>query len=459
MPHIASLDLGTTTLTCLLVETDSQQVLHVAGRSNDSALQTVRPTRREQDPRRLLEVSLALLAQIADTGEKLDAIALTGQMHGLLCVGRDGHPLTPLIDWQDRRTSEPVDDDSTTLDEIHARLEGLDWRPNGCRIAHGYGMATLYWLTLYGRLPPGTHQVCSLPDWLGGQLCGQLPVTSPSLAASWGAYGLEESAWNRGVLARLDLDARYLPAIRPAGQNFGSLDPPAAARTGLYTGTPVLNAIGDNQASFLGSVGEPGNAILLNLGTGGQVCWAVPGFESPSRAVETRPLPGKDFLRVGASLCGGAAYAWLNRTVRSWLAEFGAEADTDTVYERLNALAWACDDTEGLRVRTTFLGSRSDPAVEAGSIEGVTLNSLPLGKLARATLQGIVDELYDLYTQHGGRVAGHSHVVATGGGVRQNRLMPAVIAEKFGMAVTIPDQRESAALGAALLAGEALTGR
>jgi sedoheptulokinase len=168
--------------------------------------------------------------------------------------------------------------------------------------------------------------------------------------------------------------------------------------------------------------------------------------------VETRPLPPRCFLRVGASLCGGAAYAWLNRVVRAWLAEFGLEVSEDAVYERLNALVAASPKTEGLWVRTTFLGVRGNPAVRGGAIEGINLENLRLGPLARATLAGIVEELYGLYRAHASETAGHRQVVASGGLVQRNPLLPTLMEERFGLAVRVPPYRESAAVGAVLAA-------
>jgi sedoheptulokinase len=214
---------------------------------------------------------------------------------------------------------------------------------------------------------------------------------------------------------------------------------------------PVFNALGDSQASFLGSVADPEQTLLVNLGTGGQICWQVPNIESPTPAIETRPLLPGSFLRLGASLCGGAAYAWLNQTVRAWLAEFGTIVDEDAVYERLNALVTGAKTLGGLRVRTTFLGIRGDPAVRAGVIEGITLDNLQLGTLARATLNGMVDELAELYHARVG-IGPHHHIIAAGGAVWANPLLPVLIEERFGLPVQVLSQREAGAVGAAMLA-------
>jgi sedoheptulokinase len=463
--RIIGLDLGTTSLAAVLLDAERGQVLHLAQRSNDANLPSTEPTRAEQDPRRLRHLALDVLAQVASAGSPVDGLALTGQKHGLLCVDARGRPLTPLITWQDRRLAEPLPGGGTSLDRLRERLADLDWRPNGCRLQPGYGGATLFWWRYFGRLPAGTHRVCSLAHWLAGQLTGQAPVTDPTFAASWGLYDLVRGGWNAAFVERLDLPGKLLPPVRPAGEPLAGLRPEIGARLGLPGGLPVYNPVGDTQAAYLGALAghpaaEPGAALFLNLGTGGQVCWAVPAFELPDEAVEIRPLPPgrlagvgpERFLRVGASLCGGAAYAWLNHTVRAWLAEFGLDVDEAAVYERLNALAAGVDDLGDLRVRPTFLGRRGDPALRGGAIEGLSLPALDLGALARATLVGIVDELRDLYRAHGGPALGHTHILATGGGVRHNPLLSGIIAGRFGLPVQVPACRETAALGAALVA-------
>lgn len=466
MPNVIGLDVGTTTVTGVLLAATNcgpgsdGRTLSLARRRNDAALPTARPTRAEQDPYRLRALALEVLAELASGGWPVDGLALTGQMHGLLCVDADDRPLTPLISWQDQRTAEPLGDGTTTLQRLRARLEDLDWRANGCRLAHGYGAATLFWLVQQGELPAGTRRVCTIAGWLAGQLADQAPVTDPTFAASWGVYHLVDGAWNAGFLTRLGLEPGLLPPVQASGARLGGLAPQVAREVGLPQGLPVFNALGDTQASFLGAMlpeEDPSQdaraeTILFNLGTGGQICWPVSRFEPPSEAVETRPLlPGR-YLRVGASLCGGAAYAWLKDTVHAWLAEFGLDLDGEAVYRRLNALAEACDGNEGLRVRTTFLGSRGDAAVRDGGIEGITPDNLRLGPLARATLAGIVDELYDLYRAEAGEMLRFRRVVATGGGVRQIPLLPGLVEACFGLPVWVSPQRETAANGAAALA-------
>jgi sedoheptulokinase len=467
MSQWIGLDLGTTTVVGVLLDAGRGEVLRLARRRNDAILPGVGlPGRAEQDPHRLRTLALEVLAELAEEATAVRGIALTGQKHGLLCIDAANHPLTPLISWQDRRTAEPLPGaHQTTLDRLHARLEGLDWRANGCRIAHGYGAATFFWLIRQGQLPAATRRVCTIAGWVAGQLAGRLPVTDPTFAASWGIYHLDEERWNAAFLDRLSIEPRLLPPLLPSGEVLGGLSPEVARLVGLPAGAPIHNPLGDTQAAFLGAclphppvaagrIAPPGRTvdelapvILLNIGTGGQICWMASRFQPPTAAVETRPLlPGR-YLRVGASLCGGAAYAWLAGAVRDWLSEFGIQMQEEVVYDRLNALAAECQTEHGLRVRPTFLGARGDPSIQAGAIEGITLHNMQLGALARATLVGIVDELKAL---HDAQAGPHREVVATGGLVERNPFVPGLIAERFGLPVRQPVHPETAAVGAAL---------
>jgi sugar (pentulose or hexulose) kinase len=452
---IIGLDIGTTTVTGVAWDDGAGRVLQVARRRNDAALPAAQATRAEEAPRRLLGLSLEVLAELAAGNvPPPSGIALTGQKHGLLCVDVRGEPLTPLISWQDQRTAEPVAQPPgmTTLELVRRRLAGLDWRANGCRLQHGYGAATLFWLLRYGGLPAAAERACTAAGWVAAQFCGAQPATDPTFAASWGIYDLLHGTWNDAFLEALDLPARLLPPLRPAGEALGGLAPAMARAAGLPAGLPVFNAVGDTQASFLGSVPLVEGSVLVNLGTGGQVCWALPTFEPPSERVETRPLPESGVLRVGASLCGGAAYAWLNRTLRACLAEFGLDLDEETVYRRLNALAAAGAGSGGLRVRTTFLGVRGDPSVEGGAIVGITEGNMTPGALARATLTGLVDELHDLYAGAAGPAGAVVRLVAAGGAVEQNPLLLEILGQRFALPVQPAAHREAAAVGAASLA-------
>ena len=71
-----------------------------------------------------------------------------------------------------------------------------------------------------------------------------------------------------------------------------------------------FRGIGDNQASYIGSVREATDTVLVNIGTGAQASVLTDAFAHVP-GIEARPFPGGRYLLVGAGLYGGASYALL----------------------------------------------------------------------------------------------------------------------------------------------------
>src|SRR5262249_57349897 len=95
------------------------------------------------------------------------------------------------------------------------------------------------------------------------------------------------------------------PPVVASGTRLGGLTGPMAAATGLIEGLPVFVGVGDNQASFFGSVADRAASVLVNVGTGGQVAlWHTATRYDPQ--IETRPF-FDGYLLVSAGPSGRAA--------------------------------------------------------------------------------------------------------------------------------------------------------
>ncbi len=449
---ILGVDIGTTSI-CGVAISASGDFLASVERPNDAAIGGLPAGRAEQDPLRIRQRVHEVLRELAGSAQEFAAIGLTGQMHGMLCVDERNQPVSPLITWQDARCLEPTAHGTTWIEAMRAQVDARLWDACGCLPSSGYLGATLYWMRCNQALPAGAARACFIHDWIAADLTGQLPTTDPSNAGSSGVFDLAELRWHAEIIRRLELPVNLLPPVRESGEPIGAVTASAAAATGLPVRTPVCNAVGDNQASVLGSIADTDRSVLINLGTGGQISWAIPSFQRVA-GMETRYLPRGRYLLVGASLCGGRAYAWLNDVVQHWLGEFGYRIEREKVYARLTELATTAPaDCGGLRMSTTFAGTRGEPAVRGG-IEGISLDNFSLGNAARAALAGIIDELCDMYEQAGGKSGcRHTKAVASGNAVRKNPLLGGIIGAHTGCPVLIPRHREEAAFGAALLAG------
>ncbi len=455
------LDVGTTKVAATIVDAATGAQL-VTERAPQPEPFPALPGRSEWDARAIRDRALAVgRAAVTASGraDQIAAIGVTGQQHGGLLVstapGDDLRPLTPLIGWQDKRADEPGADGVTPLAALHARLVGLDTRGTGCAVASGFLGTTLFWLAQRDELPTRDARVTFVPDYLVGGLCGALPVTDPTDAGGAGLFDAAHGRWHAGMLAALDLPAALLPPVAPTGTLLGTLGAAGAAALGLPTGVPVMNALGDNQASFFGSVGVATDALLVNVGTGGQVSAIAPRF-ARGALLETRPYLAGSYLLVGAGIVGGKSYALLHDFFRQVGRDLFGVEPPDDLYPAINALADAVPPgSDGLRCNPRFGGNRYDPD-QRGAFVGLDARTLTPGHLARALLEGVATTFHDLYgTMQDAGVAPRTRLIGSGNGLRQNPLLTTLIAERFDLPLLRPAHREEAAYGATLLAAVA----
>jgi sugar (pentulose or hexulose) kinase len=320
----------------------------------------------------------------------------------------------------------------------------------GCRLAAGYLAVTLFWMKTRGVLPE-RGKACFIMDYFASLLTGRLPVTDATCAASSGVFHLTAGDWDAESIAALGLPYRLLPEMLPSGAPLGRLVPAMAAATGLAEGLPVFVGIGDNQASFLGSVPDRAATVLVNVGTGGQVAaHSDPFVYDP--LLETRPFPGGGYLLVSAGLAGGRSYAVLERFFRD-VGERLFDQPQGPLYERMNRLAAGVPHgADGLRCEPFFAGTRDNPELRA-SWTGVSAENFTAAHVTRALLEGMARAFrsgYERISRH--LSAPRKHLIGAGNGLRENPVLAGIVSEEFGLPLAVPRHREEAAFGAALLA-------
>jgi xylulokinase len=102
MTYFLGIDTSTTSSKALLID-GKGEVVAVA--SNPHTLQTPKPLWSEQDPLEWWEATSASIRSVLEQaglgGERIGAVGLTGQMHGLILLDDAGKVLRPAILWND----------------------------------------------------------------------------------------------------------------------------------------------------------------------------------------------------------------------------------------------------------------------------------------------------------------------------------------------------------------------
>ena len=419
-------DIGTTTVSAKLVSLDDGATLHTYTIDHGAALKFADPDVFAADAGKLLGLALGLTSSAVAAYPEIVSIGFTGQMHGIVCLDRNGEILSPLYTWQNGfglRKSDGV-----TICEKIRNLTGEN-------IPTGYGIVTYYALRELGLLPEGTASVSCIADLAVARLCGLSKILiHPTNAASLGFFDPAKNDFDRASLFKLGIDRQALPEV--AGD---------FVTAGYYKKIPVSVSIGDNQAGVFGSLSDDRDA-LLNVGTSGQISFISEKRELPTddKCCEVRPYFDGKYLSSGSTLCGGRALAELARLISEILSRFGLNPSKNEIYEYLNSEALRSERT--LHVSTLFAGSREEPEAR-GIISGISPGSLTVAELSDGFVRGIVDELYRLFVRMGGECG---RLVVSGNAMRKNPALRRAAEERFGSEIFIPEQSEEAAFGAAL---------
>ncbi len=397
------IDLGTTSICAVAIDVDTGAVLKSETVPSNAFINTVNAWEKVQDVSAIIGIATSLAEKFID--DNTCVIGVTGQMHGIVYIDKNGKAVSNLYTWQDARGNLPYGE--TTYAK---HLDSFA----------GYGNVTDFYNKVNGLRPESAASYCTIHDYLVMTLCGLTsPVIHTTDAASFGCFDIEKNTFN------YDLNVKVTGGFDIAGE---------------YKGIPVGVAIGDNQASVFSSVSSDDD-ILLNVGTGSQMS-VISDNCITGENIEVRPFFDGKYLLCGAALCGGRAYSVLKDFYAFVLKAAGVEnADVYAVMDKMLENA-----TDSLSVDTRFEGTRKNPDL-SGSITGIRTDNFTPAQLTLGFLEGMVEELYSMYLQTEKK---NGFIVGSGNGVRKNPQLVAAAERKFGSKMKIPAHLEEAAYGAAM---------
>ncbi|HOV70402.1 MAG TPA: FGGY family carbohydrate kinase, partial [Clostridia bacterium] len=262
------------------MDAQSGEMVDCVTRDNDTFMES-EPWESIQNPEAIYKKAQEIIKELVEKNAPITSIGITGQMHGILYIDSHGNPLSPLYIWQDGRGDLPCGDST-----YRKTLEDL----TKCRLATGYGMVTHFYNLKNNLVPANTSTFCTIHDYVAMKLAGKTcPVMDPTDAASLGLYDIQRNCFNMMAVKAAGINPELLPEVSPKAGVIGNTP----------DGIPVSIAIGDNQASFLGSVPSIKSSILVNIGTGSQISLYTDKFIA-STPCETRPFVDNGYLLVGA---------------------------------------------------------------------------------------------------------------------------------------------------------------
>jgi sedoheptulokinase len=435
--HYIGIDIGTSSICGVAYDSENKSFESVT-RNNAAYIESSFAWEKTQDPSIIMNIVVEIIQDFTARYD-IKGIGVTGQMHGILYVDGRGDALSPLYTWQDGRGEQAFRDNVTYAQYLSEKTD--------YPLATGFGLVTHFYNQKHGIVPSGAVKICTVMDYATMKLSGsKSPLMDYTNGAALGFFDLKRLCFDTKAMENVGVDTSFLPELKPSGTPLG-----------YYKGNiPVYSAIGDNQASFIGSVGDIPHSVHITIGTSSQISVYSDKYVSvPS--LDTRPFPDGGYLLVGAALCGGQSLAVLKVFFETTLKFFGANtSELPDIYERMTATPFKNSDELPV-VETLFNGTRSKPW-RKGTISNISTTNFTPENLILGFLKGISSELYNFFRKIPPKIKKDKTVwVGSGNGIRKNPLLINILEKQFNCRMTFSRHVEEAALGACIFANKLLS--
>lgn len=319
------------------------------------------------------------------------AVAIDGQMAGIIGVGSDGLAVTPYDSWLDTRCAPQIE-------EMKDRAAVEVTAATGCAPSFNHGPKILWWKaeradafkTISAFVQPGGYAAMRLCGLSGADAF----IDTTYLHFS-GFADNRAGAWHDSLCGEFGVPTEKLPRIVNPSDTVGQVTAELASQSGLAKGTPVVAGCGDTAASFF-SCGA----------TRAGVCVDVAGTASVFAATTTDFRADTDGLVLGCGRAvapglwhpyayingGGMNLEWIRDMIRSAL-----PGPTTLELDDLNGFAEEVTAPGGLPYFVPHFAGRVMPPMPRLRGSWVGLNwSHGVGDLYRAILESVAFE-YAIY--------------------------------------------------------------
>ena len=447
-PLVLVFDIGTQSTRAVLVSPDGtvvdreQRVYHPAYYSRQ-------PNRAEQRPEFYYEhicaASRTLMERNPACRERLCACAITVFRDSVVCLDREGKPLTDCILWLDKREAKHLRPLPLGR-RILFRLVGM-----GPSVDMLHRMSVCNWLAenepeLWGR----TERYVMLSTYLQFRLTGHM---ADSEAAQMGhvPFDYKHRTWDKNGLSRClyNVPNDKLCELVPGGTTLGPITAETAALGALPTGLPVIATGSDKGCETLGlGVLRPDEASL-SFGTSATVQFATRRYFEPEPFLPSYPAIPHDLYNAEVQLYRGYwMLSWFKKNFASEVCDeaerLGCSAE-ELLNRHLDEVPPGCD---GLMMLPHWAPGVSTPGAR-GAMIGFSDDH---GKyhVYRAIIEGInfglMEGLLRMQKRSGQRIR---YLYVGGGGSRSDEICQ-ITADMFGLPVRRIHTQDACSLGAAM---------
>ena len=367
--------------------------------------------------------------------EKISAISIAGQQHGMVALNSQGEVIRPALLWNDTRSADAALEINTEVVNISERV--------GSALVASFTASKIRWMAKNERDNSSKVAAICLPhDYLSWKLSGSTNlndlVTDRSDASGTGYFDGVKDVYDKEILKLAHLSDREIILPRVLGPNESALRTP--------NGTLIGPGAGDNAAAALGVGAELGD-VIVSLGTSGTAFSVskTPTFDPTGEVAGFCDATG-NFLPLVCTLNASRILDSANQILQ-------------TDYQELGKLALAAQPgSQGLVLLPYFEGERTPNRPNAtGVLSGMTLNNTNRTNIARAMIEGMLCGMADAIDSLVRNGVAINRVLLIGGAAK-SEAVARIASQVFCREVLVPEPGEYVANGAAKQAAWITTG-
>ncbi len=449
MNYYLGLDVGTTGAKSILINDDG----FVIGTAvSEYPMLNPKPLWSEQNPEDWWSAVQLSFKQIIKENKinpaDIKGIGLTGQMHGLVLLDKNGKVLRPCIMWNDQRTIKECNE-ITSLFGFNKLLS-----VTGNAVLPGFTAPKILWVKK--NEPEAFEKIehILLPkDFIRYRLTNEFAI-DVSDASGTSLLDVNKRRWSEEILSGLEIPSKWMPQVFESPEITGFISAEAAKATGLNPGTPVVAGAGDQAAGGVGTGTVKNGIVSVVLGTSGVVFAHTDKLLiEPEGKLHSfcHASPGTWHI-MGVTLSAAGSFRWFRDTFCEQEIKEANDKNID-VYDVLTGYASKVPPgSEGLIFLPYLTGERTpypDPDAK-GTFTGITVRH-NIKYFVRAVLEGVAYSLRDCLELNKMTGININEVRVSGGGAR-SKLWKQVLADVFNAGLVTLNSTEGAPYGAAILA-------
>lgn len=447
-PYILSLDVGTSSTRALLFDATGSAVPAMVSQKTYQLTTSVEGE-VSVDADKLVEIVTQTIDEVVqkagELSSQIKAVAIDTFWHSLLGLDGEGHPLTPVITWEDTRAFAAARELRAEFDEktVHDRV--------GVRFHASYWPAKLRWLA---QNQPQTFksvkQWISFGEYLYRVLLGK-SVCTISMASATGMMTTKTRQWDQELMQALDVHREQLSDIGDFQDAITGLQGKYATDWPTLKDIPWYPAIGDGASACVGTGCVIPQNWSLTMGTSSAMRVVIePGkISTPPLGLWLYFLDARHAILGGAMSEGGNLLAWLNNMLKM-----------PSLQDSESQVAALQPDGHGLTILPFIAGERSIGwhAEARMTITGIYTHT-SAEELLRAGMEALAYRLGTISSALRSVLkmeASDYRLMASGGVLFHSQILRQIVADTLDIAIHPSQEQEASARGTALLALEAL---